>query len=150
MSFNESKHALYLSVMELTNSDQGRLTVKVFTDDLQDVLRNYNSNTDLNSFDQIGDINREILNTYFNQNLIIKINGKTKKMVLEKTVKETEAHFLYFQFDSDSDWKTLDVNGSYFTELFPAQTNVLTVINNEEKHFTRLTKSQPSYKVTFD
>lgn len=144
------KHALYLSVMELRNSDQGNLTVKVFTDDLQDALRNYDPRTDLKSFDQFSDLNREILARYFNQNLIIKINGKTTKMILEKIVKETEAHFLYFQIPSEVQWKSVEVNGPYFTELFPAQTNVLTVINNEKKHFTRLTKSQPSYKVIFD
>ena len=144
------RHAIYLSVIELKNADQATMTVKVFSDDLLDVLRNFNSSYDLKSPDQFNGINGEILMAYFNKNLTLKINGTVQKPTLNKIEKETDAHFLYFDLNMSSDWKNVEVIGSYFTELFPSQTNVLTVINNEKKQFARLTQSKPNFKITFD
>jgi len=143
-------HALYLSVVELTHSEIPTLTVKVFTNDLQDVVRNYSTNYIPKPTDQFVVANRELINDYFKKNLVIQINGKKAQIQLGKTVQESDAHFLHFTVSTDPNWKSLEVTGAFFTELFPTQSNIFTLVHKEKKYFGRMTKSEPIYLVTFD
>ncbi len=148
LSSKEPKHAIYLSVIELTH-ETSTMTVKVFTDDLQDVLRNHSSEY-IEKTDTPISSNQHIVSSYFKENLLIVVNGKAAKLRLEKTVKESDAHFIHFLIISDPDWKIIEVKGDSFTELFPDQANILSITHNGEKYFGRLTKSDPSYSVNFD
>lgn len=144
---SRANHAIYLSVVEIS---EGRVSIKVFSDDLQDVIRNYSEQTIHSDLDEFVSTNEEQINAYFNDKLKLRINGKLAAFDLIDSMKENDAHFLNFTFESDSIWKKLEVEGSYFTELFPGQINVLTISKGDKKHYAKLTKSEPAFKVLFE
>ena len=144
------KHAIYLSVVELTHAKNSTLTVKVFTNDLQDVIRNYSAKYVPKSEDEFVAANRQLIEDYFQKNLLIKINEQRIQIQLKKAVQESDAHFLHFSVRTDLEWNNLEVTGAFFTELFPTQSNIFTLVHKEKKYFGRMTKSEPTYSVTFD
>lgn len=144
-------HALYLSVVELTHGETSKLTVKVFSNDLQDVIRNHNSAKYVaKPADQFVSANRQLIEDYFSENLKIQINEKKVPIRFEKGVQESDAHFLHFSVNANSEWKNVEVKGAFFTELFPTQSNIFTLIHKEKKFFGRMTKSEPTYSVSLD
>lgn len=137
----KADHAIYLSTIEI-NSNQ--VSIKVFTDDLQDALKNYGDSISKSIDDS------QLINSYFSDRLNMIINQKPKQIELIKSKVEGDATFLYFSFEDVSDWSSLRLKADYFMELFPDQSNVMTVINGSKKYYARLTKSNPSYLLNFD
>jgi hypothetical protein len=153
ISANIPEHAIYISVLELNReatSTTATLSVKVFSDDLQDVIRNYEANYIRKSTDQFVEANKLVITDYFRTNLNLRINGKTTNLRFQKSEMEGGAYFIYFLMDAEGPWRKLDLNGDYFSELFPEQSNILKVNSGQKKFHTRLTKSSPSYAITFD
>ncbi len=145
--FSTANHAIYLSVVEISRN---AISIKVFSDDLQDVIRNYSVEYLVNHQTNFFDLNKEIINSYFNDTFKIEINGKSQSFKLVSSKKENDAHFLYFSFENQLSWVKMELRGDFFTELFPDQSNIITVINDGNKYYARLTKSNPSYTLTFD
>lgn len=143
----KANHAIYLSVVEI---EQGTISIKVFSDDLQDAVRNDSDDYAAAEFNDFIEKNKELINDYFNKSFKLSINNRNANLQLVATKRENDAHFLYFTFESDSDWKQLNIKGDFFAELFPDQSNIISIQKEEEKYFARLTKSNPIYSVTFD
>lgn len=142
-------HAIYLSVVELTHSETPTLTIKVFTNDLQDIIRNYSTKYVPKSEDEFIAANRKLIEDYFQKNLLIQVNEKAAQIQLRKTMQESDVHFLYFSMNADANWVSLEVIGAFFTELFPIQSNIFTLDYKEKKYFGRMTKKYPTYSIVF-
>ncbi len=145
-------HAIYISVVELNHDSEKQesfLSVKVFTDDLQNVIRNFNSEFNRAGIEQFVDANKEDIEKYFRQHLTFTVNDKLKELEFVSSVLVSDVYFLNFKFKSATDWKKLEIVADFFTEVFPDQSNVMTIKYKGEKYFARLTKSKPNYFVEF-
>ena len=119
-----TEHAIYLSVLEL---DGQEMKVKVFTDNLEDAIKNDASS----------------IEGYFQKKINLQINEEKLSFCLKEMTEEGESHWITFGFNAPETMKSLHLEASYFMELFPDQTNVVKVIG-DKLYFFRLTKFNPS------
>ncbi len=145
-------HAIYVSVLELNHDSEkleSFLSVKVFIDDFQDVIRSFNSDYVQASNEKFVEANMTGISGYFEEHLTFKVNGKLEKMEFVSSVLVGDVYFLNFKIQSSSAWEKLEVKADYFIEIFPDQSNILTIKYGGEKYLARLTKSKPSYFIEF-
>ncbi len=145
-------HAVYISVVEVNHNSEtleSFLSVKVFTDDLQNVIRNFNSDFAKASNEEFVNANKKDIIEYFSKHLIFAVNDKLQKMEFVSSVLVSDVYFLNFKFKSKSAWEKLEITADFFTEIFPDQSNVMTIKYAGEKYFARLTKSKPAYFIEF-
>jgi len=117
-------HAIYISVLEI---DDQRLHVKVFTDNLEDAIRN-----DANSIEG-----------YFQKRIRLQINEQNIPFSLDEVVEEGDSYWISFRVETPGHWHSFYLEADYFMELFPDQINVVKVLY-EKTQFFRLTKLNPS------
>lgn len=131
-------HAIYLSFVKLDMGKQ-EITIKVFSDDLDNVLRNYDvSYSSADSEKQ----REEILQSYFQDKFLVYLNDEKILLSYDKMSIENDASFLIFRFEKNESVTQITVRGDYFMELFPTQNNVIEIKKGQEKYFLRLTKNQ--------
>ena len=135
-------HALYLSVTELTllHTGQSSVSIKVFSDDLQNALRNYSSDYKPGGLNQFLEKNLTQAQHYFSEHLEIKINNRTVQLKMKKFTIENDAHFINFCFTSPRSPETLEVKADFLMELFPTQTNVIKVQLEQEQWYLKCVK----------
>ncbi len=146
-------HAFYLAVVQLDHAAGGataRVTVKVFTDDLQDALRNafpdeFRPVTTDAFCERLG----EQAGRYFARHFTCTINGEERPMTLQRCELQNDVYLLQFELACPADWRELRVKADFFMELFPSQTNVLSILHGEEKGYFRLTKGAEACTVAF-
>lgn len=146
-------HAIYIAVVELNHDSkklESFLSVKVFADDLENVIRNFNSDFVRTDNDDFVEKNKQDIVKYFEEHLRFYVNDELEKVEFASSVSVGDTYFLNFKMKSASEWEKLQVTADFFTEIFPDQSNVVTVKNGEEKYFARLTTTKPSYLFTFD
>ncbi|MEO0556493.1 MAG: DUF6702 family protein [Bacteroidota bacterium] len=138
-------HAIYLSLVDLDLNAQ-KMTIKVFSDDLEDCLKNFDPTYTL--FEHSSH-NQGTLEKYFKQRLLLTINRETVKFSFSSSSVENDAHFLVFDFQYLKSISTVQVKADFFMELFPTQSNVINLKNGQEQLFLRLTKGEPEGQVDF-
>lgn len=148
------EHAIYIAIVEINYNGQEKTTdlrLKVFTDDLKDVLRNFSEEYVLQSPEDFAAQNSLVIGDYFRSNLKIAMNGKVQTLKFVGAKEESDAHFLKFSLPKNQEeWTELQIEGTFFTELFPEQSNVVNLQVNEKRLFARLTKANPKHTFTFD
>ena len=138
-------HAIYISVIEFHGKE---LKVKLFTDDLQDAIRNDNSSfqpSDVKSFCRV---NKTPIESYFMKKLKIMVDGKAASIRLRESKLEGDSDWILFDMNSNEEWRTLSITASHFMELFPTQTNIIKVIGSKQR-FCKLTSSNPTCSIDF-
>lgn len=121
-------HAIYISVLEI---DEKEMKVKVFTDNLDDAIRN-----DANSIEG-----------YFRKKIRLQINEQFVGFNLQEVSEEGDSYWITFKLDAPTNWQSFYLEADYFMELFPDQTNVVKVIGDNPQFF-RLTKANPTCSFT--
>jgi len=145
-------HAIYLSVAEVAPNSESRnasIKIKVFINDIEDAL--------FNAFDQRINLsdnsscasNEASVEAYFSKHFLFSVNGKKAELSLTGCEINGDAIWFYFEADCDVQWKTINIMANYLMELFPTQSNVVSIINGEDKRFIRLTKSKSNETVKF-
>ena len=141
--FTSGDHAIYLSLVDLDLNAQ-KITIKVFSDDLEDCLKNFDPN--FTSFED-ADKNQEIVEKYFQQGLVLKINHEMVALSFSAASIENDAHFLVFHFQYTKSISMVQVRADFFMELFPTQSNVINLKHDGEQLFLRLTKDKSEEEV---
>ena len=152
LSATSDDHAIYLSVVEINHAhDQqaASIRVKVFSDDFQDVLRNYKNEN--NPDVAVGETTRDQLaEEYFNQNLTMAVDSSPLKFKLVSITEENDATFLLFESSTSLSWTSIDIDAPYFTELFPTQINTFKVMYGGKKYYARTGKGAPKTSITLN
>ena len=146
-------HAIYLAVIELDHGGGGpsaQATVKVFTDDMQDALRNAFGE----EFRAVGEADFCVrlsgqAGAYFAEHFTCRINGRPAPLTLKNCTLEGDVYLLQFDMECPERWEKLEVEADFFMELFPTQSNVLSILHGEERGFFRLTKKDPVASIIF-
>jgi len=145
-------HALYLSVVEVAhvkNESQASVKIKVFTNDMEDAIRNELhkgiSLSDTSSFHS----QKEILEKYFSNHFLLSINGKEVDLSMTGSKLVGDAIWFYFKMNCQSKWDNVSVKADYLMELFPTQSNVVSIEHDENKRFIRLTNTKKKDTIKF-
>lgn len=117
-------HAIYVSVLEIESQ---QIKVKVFSDDLNDALRNDSSSVE----------------EYFQKKIKLRINEQSINFNLKAVSEEGESQWITFEMEAPSGWNSFYLKADYLMELFPDQTNVVKVMDKSTRYF-RLSQSNPS------
>lgn len=140
-------HAIYLSAATLQIDNESYLEVKVFSDDLYSVLR---GESDFKSgLKNFVENNRSIIEDYFNKKVMLDINDKSTHLNYASYSEEGDAHFIRFDLDHETPVKKIKAQATYFIEVFPAQTNVLTIKNGDSQSFMKFDKGTEAQSITF-
>ncbi|MFM7091523.1 MAG: DUF6702 family protein [Bacteroidota bacterium] len=123
----EARHGIYLSVIEISQSEdtrQTKLKLKTFPDDLENVLRLFEK-----ELYQPGDIRNkaERILAYFSKNLLIKLNNKPIRLKWAGCQMIGESLEISFWFSEKEKWQKMDIKAIFFTELFLTQQNIIQI-----------------------
>lgn len=143
-------HAIYVSVIEVekaASNHNGILKVKVFIDDLQDVI--YNKTGNRKSYRGGCQSNDTELEAYFKHHIQLTVNSESMDIVLSDCERLEDALWLNFSFKSEYDWTELNISADYFMELFPTQSNIVSITNAADRQFSRLNKGNHKAEFTF-
>ena len=143
-----SDHAIYVSVIEMEH-EQGtsgfQFSVKVFSDDLLNVLRNFDEDLVISGTDKVVTRNKKAVDLYFNQHLRVVVNGNLLKFELTGSQVENDAIFLSFKGEGPRQWKNLEIKAPYFMEVFPDQSNIVQFMCGDKSYFGRITLSNKEF-----
>ncbi len=144
-------HAIYIGVIDVIyNEDKASMELKVFSDDLRDIIRNYDEGYIHGELNDFHIQNRMLVDRYFTEKIQIEMNGNEFRLELKQIEKEGDVHRIYFDMDVPNVLEKLELTTDFFTELFPTQTNIVNLTYNGEKYFGKLTKATPTFSLTLD
>ena len=143
-------HAIYVSVLEIEKVDEiGHVRIKIFADDLEDAI--YNSSQ--KRIDLIkGDCsqNNILVSDYFANHLQLNLDGtNVNYQFISCEVNDISIWFNY-EFTSMTTWSELEVKVDYLMELFPTQSNVVSVDYPGQKKMFRLVKGDELKTISFN
>ena len=141
----DSSHAIYVSVLEV---EQGSIMVKVFANDLEDAIFNY-AQQRLSLVSGDCSKGKALFTSYFRDHLVIKIDGKEQKYSYQSCEVNDISLWLTFEFSSPAVWKEVEITADYLIELFPTQSNVVSISYQTEKRMFRLTKGAITETIKF-
>lgn len=147
----DSRHALYISVVEIKHdlgASKAQMKLKVFTDDLEDAVFNRFGTKLLNQEGCYVDLTP--VQNYFDDQLEVKINGQKVSYELGNCERLEDSTWLYFEFTCPVNWGEVFVRCNYFMELFPTQTNVISVTHGAERRYFRVTQNDPTQTANFN
>ncbi len=148
----QSDHAIYLSVVEIvqsSNPEIANIRIKVFTNDIEDAIRNQSG-----QLIQLSDLliceNRKFtIESYFGSHFQISINESSADLFLISCEEAVDATWFNFRINCPAQWKQINIKANFLMELFPTQANVISVQKGSDKRFIRLTNSKSSELVKF-
>jgi len=145
-------HAIYISVLEveqLSAKENGIIRVKIFMDDLQDAIYNQTARH-INLVDDSCAKNKELVEAYFKKHLKIKINSTELEYKLVSCEVNDISIWFEYSFVVVGNWQTLEIEADYLIELFPTQSNVVSLNYLKQKKMFRLSKGETLKRVSFE
>lgn len=146
------KHPFYLSVTELKYNPAQRAlqgSVKLFINDIEDALKKINGKT----IDLVNPVDssktNQILKTYLQKRLLIKVNGLDKTYELLGFEKEQEAIWLYIELKNCPQPKKLELENSLLYDYIKEQTNIVHVNINGEAKSSKVTYPEKTLAFNF-
>jgi len=145
-------HAIYVSVLEIVhqpNKNTAEINIKVFKNDLEDVIHHY-----ANKLVKLGKVTdcqvySNVLTEYFNSTVHLNIGSSTLFLKLKHCEINDQSIWFIFSSQCPPDWTKIQLKANYFMELFPTQSNVVTVRHGDQRHMARLTKKNPQITMSF-
>ncbi|HHH49469.1 MAG TPA: hypothetical protein ENK52_00655 [Saprospiraceae bacterium] len=146
-------HGLYLSTIKITHQNNSTATdiqLKVFTNDLQDVIHNF-APEEFKASDekQFFYIHQKQIEQYFAQHLICQFNSQNIPIGQASYELKNDVYLVNFILETPKEWKTISIKANYFMELFPMQSNIIHIENGKEKRFGKLSKNSENLKFSF-
>ena len=145
-------HAVYVSVLEISPDaelKQGKLMVKVFADDLEDAIFNFSKNR-LNLQKGVCTLYTSEMELYLRQHIALSINQTSMVLTLRGCERMDMSLWLEFSFESPDIWRSIDIKADHLMELFPTQSNVISLTYQEQKRMFRLTNAKSSESIELD
>ncbi|MFZ1808830.1 MAG: DUF6702 family protein [Cyclobacteriaceae bacterium] len=145
-------HALYLSLVEVDHTDMAdtaTIKVKVFADDMEDAIMNASKKRIDFLNPSNCDSSKPEVEAYFASHFNYSINDKRTALKLIDCEPNGDAIWFHFKIDCPEKWIKVDVKADFFMELFPTQSNIITIYHGAEKRFLKITNSHLKEIVTF-
>ncbi|HEX9651498.1 MAG TPA: DUF6702 family protein [Cyclobacteriaceae bacterium] len=149
---SEVNHAIYLSVCEVDHREQGNsaeINVKVFETDIRDAFQNmFSLQADFNSA-RATSAYKEESEQYFKKYLKIVINGQRADLKFSSLELNGDSVWFYFTITCNKEWASISVTADYLMELFPDQSNIISVYHGDDKKFFRITRTKKTDQASF-
>lgn len=145
ISHSVDEHAIYLSMIEINHAahaTKASVKVKVFTNDIEDALTNEFEERRKLSEENSCELNKHQIEQYFRHHLSISVDKTLLNLSLQKCELLTDAIWFDFEVSCPEKWTSAAVKASFLMELFPTQSNVVSLIHNEKKQFANLTQAK--------
>ena len=148
---NRTNHALYVSVLEIEKEqsrERASIMVKIFSDDLEDAIFNHAQQR----LDLLGGNcgqGKTYISNYFNDHLKLRIDGKEQSYSYLSCEVNDISLWLTFEFTTLTSWNEVEITADYLMELFPTQSNVVSITYHSEKRMFRLTKGATRENISF-
>ena len=149
---NNYSHAIYISVVEIEHKDLGnsaKVMIKVFTDDFTDAIMNVSKKRINFSKGKDCSDNQSVIQGYFDEHFKVTINDKPSSISFNSCELNGDSVWLHFDMDCPVNWKDISVSADFLMELFPKQSNVVSIYHGDDKRFVRLTLNSITQKVSF-
>ncbi len=141
-----SDHAVYISVVEF---QENSVRIKVFTDDLQDAIRNDSPGSfQPGNISDFCNLNQSAIEKYFQNKLKIVINNSPVAIKYLKSRVEGDSYWINFTMNFSGSWKSLNISAPFFRELFPTQSNIIKVMGSKPR-FCKITAGNPQCSFEF-
>ncbi len=147
-----ANHAIYIAVVEINHKSRAttaEVVIKVFTNDLEDALFNaYKKHTKLESEDNC-EAHGLLFEKYFSTHFSCVINDQERQISFKNCEKNEDTLWLRFDMTCPERWNNLRLTADFLMELFPTQSNVISVFHGDKKKYFRLTNSKKSRQIRF-
>lgn len=145
------EHAIYLSVAEVVhepNRNHAEIKIKVFTDDMEDALSNLVESRITLISEKDCEANKLNIEAYFTKHFTFSVDNKLLNLSYTQSELLPDAVWIQFRINCPAQWSKVEVKADYLMELFPTQSNVVSITYNGEKRFSNFTRSktQESFK----
>jgi CRISPR/Cas system-associated endoribonuclease Cas2 len=127
------------------------IAVKVFADDLEKAVSGANNNTPLhlNTKQEIKNAN-DLIRDYLLKSLKVNLNNKAVVLKwLGKEYEKDDATWCYFEVAKQKPIKTVWVQNSIFTEIYPKQNNIVQVKTPKSKKSLSLSRDDDEGILSF-
>lgn len=91
-----------------------------------------------------------LIERYFSNHFQIKINEELQVLNFQSCRKEKEIFWLKFEISDTENWESVEVFADFFMELFPDQSNVVSVYFGEKMGHCRLVKNYEKEILNFN
>jgi len=146
-------HPIHVSVTEIEMDEKDKrleIMMRVFADDLELTLRQATNQPELDLLSQTKKTRDEIVSKYLMSHFNISLDGKAQKKVYLGHEQEDVALIFYIEIPNVKKWKTIQIKNDIIMEMHADQSNIVHVTVREKIRSLRLTKNNPSDKLTFD
>lgn len=147
-----SEHAFYISVIEIHHSPASKdaeLTIKVFTDDMQDAIRNALQMKESVEQSNFCETYEHDISTYFRKHISISLNQIPTPIHFVSCEEIGDTYQFRFQMQCPEMWNELFISADFLMELFPTQSQMLHITESEKRVTARLTVRNKSQTLTF-
>ena len=148
-NYPENRHAIYVSVLEIeqTNETNGTIKLKVFADDLEDAIQNHTGKR-LDLLHGDCTMNFSLIRQYLNEHLQLEIAGQQLAFSFVGCELNDISLWISFAYQHEASWSAISVSADYLMELFPTQSNVVSVARGETKRIVRLQKGSSKIQIS--
>lgn len=147
-------HPVHLSVSEINYSEKDKalqITSRIFIDDLELSIRNSRKEPEMDLLSPgPGLTTDQLVSTYLNDHLKIKLDGKLQKLKLLGHETEDAALICYIEIENVKKIKTLEVFNDIITETHADQSNLVHVTYKGPVRSVRLTHDNPTETFKFE
>ena len=147
-------HAFYISTAKIeiqsSTTSKANITILVFTDDLENAIRNFDESTyQISNEETFVKLHTPQIRAYFQKHFQIKVNDKPITQQYISGSLKNDVYQLEFEIPHQQKWSTLEINANYLMELFPDQTNVMHIVYGDEKRYGKVSKGAAVFKANF-
>lgn len=144
-------HPFYASINSLKYNDKTHaleVTLKLFTDDLNQAASDYSSlKLELNTEKEHTNT-KKVLERYFDATFQIKTNPSYAQKNFLGYQFEDDVTYVFIEFMGISDLKLLEIECDFLTEVFENQVNIFKVDCNQNTETFYTNAQKPMFKVT--
>lgn len=146
-------HPLHVSVTEVDFDEKEKeleITMRIFVDDLEETLRNFHKQPELDLLGQPEKMTDQLMAPYLAARFQISVDGKLKKFNYLGHERDGEAMVFYVQVSDVRKLKEVSVRNEVITETHEDQSNLVHVTVAGKVKSLRLMRNTPSGTLSFD
>jgi len=121
-------HKFYVAIYQINYASDKKMlqiTTRIFTDDLNvALLKKYKAKTNLGDVSETPE-DVALMQKYVAENFLIKINGQNKPLYFHSKELENNVLICYFSVKDVTKLRSLAIQNSVLTEVFPEQQNII-------------------------
>lgn len=154
LAFSLCLHPMHVSVTEIDFDEKDKeleITSRIFIDDLEKTLQKQLNQPELDLLNpKNGMTLDQMASQYLASHLKITLDGKLQTTQYLGHERDGEALIFYVLVSKVKKWKTIQVFNDIITATFEDQSNLVHVTVREKVKSLRLTRDNPTDKITFD